>query len=146
MTFAGDLPVGDSSQTTIEVRNDGNVDLTLYDNWVDNPSFTVSPWQVVIPPKGSTVLTLSFTASVAPSVSTGDTGAPLPVEEHGFLHLRSDDPSQPDRVAYLVGNAAGISIGDPFPETTGDLVDGTEWTYSANASGDVLLFAYFATY
>jgi len=149
LSFPGDLAVGDSSEVTLEVQNDGNATMTLYNNWTDNPAFTVTPWQVQVPPGGSTTLTLTFTASVAPTLETGDTAvtAPVPVEEHGFLHIASDDPSQPDRVAYLVGNMTGLSVGDPFPDDmAGLMVDGSDWTYAANASGNVLLFAYFATY
>jgi len=146
--FPGDLALGESSQATLEVHNDGNEDLTLYNNWVDNPAFTVTPWQVRIPPGESTTLTLQFTASIAATVDTADTAAkPTPVEEHGFLHIQTDDPTQPERIAYLVGNMTALSVGDKFPEDmAGTLVDGNEWSYTANASGNVLLFAYFATY
>jgi len=148
LSFPGDLDVGQSSNATIEVYNDGNADLTLYNNWVDNPDFTVTPWQVLIPAGQSATLTLKFTPSIAPTVDTADTAAkPTSVEEHGFLHIQSDDPTQPDRVAYLVGNMAALSVGDPFPsDMAGELVDGTDWTYEANGRGNVLLFAYFATY
>jgi hypothetical protein len=81
LSVPGDLDVGESASTTLEVHNDGNADLTLYNNWVDNAAFTVSPWQARIPPGGSTTLTITFTASVPPVLETGDTGAGTPVEE-----------------------------------------------------------------
>jgi LVIVD repeat len=148
ITFPGDLAVGETSDAvTLDVYNYGTADLTLYDNWIDNPAFTVTPWQAVVPPGGKVTLTMTFTATQEPVAATGDTGAPALVEETGLLHIRSDDPLFPDRTAYLAGNKAGISVGDPFPEDmAGLLVDNTSWSYEANSSGDVLLFAYFATF
>jgi hypothetical protein len=33
-----------------------------------------------------------------------------------------------------------------MPEATGDLVDGTTWSYTEDALGSVTLLAYFATF
>lgn len=147
VTFPGDLALGETSEAVeFNVYNDGTAPLTLFDNWIDNPAFTVTPWQVEIPPGGSATLTMTFSPSfdwVAPD--TG--GDAVPVEETGLLYIRSDDPMFPVRTVYLVGNKTGISVGDPFPEDmAGLLVDNTDWSYEANAKGEVLFFAYFATF
>lgn len=147
LSFPNDLAPGESSSITLDVRNDGNAPLTLYDNWTDNPAFAVEPAQMLIQPGDIGTLTITFTASegVTQTVSTYPY-TEYSVEEQGFLVIRSDDPTQPERKAFLVGNSNAISIGDAMPETTATLMDGSEWSFTADALGSVTMLAYFATY
>ena len=68
-------------------------------------------------------------------------------KENLILYLRSDDPAQPLRKAYLVGNQGGLGVGVPLPETVVALVDGDEWSStSPENTGKVQMLAYFATF
>jgi hypothetical protein len=128
----GPTQVGESSTHELTVKNDGTAPLTLYDNWIDNEAFSVSPSQVQIEPGESTVLTLTYTAS-ADSI------------ESATLQIRSDDPLQPIRTGYLVGNQPGLGVGQPLPEIALTLLDGS--TYSSTpVVGSVMMLAYFATF
>ncbi|MFZ4576121.1 MAG: alkyl hydroperoxide reductase [Phycisphaerales bacterium] len=110
LTFPGDLATGETSVQNFEIRNDGTAPLTVTDMWAENPLFTAEPSELQIPAGGSAWVTLTFTA-----------GATIQ-EERTIFHIASDDPGQPVRDAYLVGNPAGIAVGDPMPETTGTLL------------------------
>jgi hypothetical protein len=136
LSFPGDLQPGETSEQTIIVRNDGNEPLTIYDMWADNPLFSVSPPQLRIPPGDDAVLSLTFTAGAVVQ------------EEKTLFHIVSDDPTQPMRDAYLVGNQATLAVGDPFPETTATLLGaygGQEWS-SVQETGNVVLLGYWATF
>ncbi|ACY18738.1 choice-of-anchor D domain-containing protein [Haliangium ochraceum] len=128
----GPVAVGDKKTLAFEVTNQGTAPLTLVDTWIAGASFAVSPRRARIQPGESLQLTLSYTAS------TTD-------EELGYLNIVSDDPAAPVRVAYLVGNASGLSVGAPLPETAGTMLDGTSWS-SSESEGYVLLLSYFATF
>jgi hypothetical protein len=128
----GPTEVGATSTREVTVTNDGNAPLTLYDNWTDNEVFSVSPSQVRIEPGESTLLTLSYTASSS-SIETGT------------LQMRSDDPLQPLRTGYLVGNQPGLGVGQPLPDVTVTLLDGSTFS-TAPLTGSVMVLAYFATF
>lgn len=118
---------------TFGVQNAGNAPLTIYDSWVTNGAFTVTPRQVEIPAGGSAELTVNYTAS---SLS----------EQSGIVTFLTDDPQQPVRQGYVVGNSPGIGVGDPFPYT--EAFDSTTleaWS-SDETMGSVTLVAYFATF
>lgn len=148
IALPGQLAVGETSSTTIEVRNDGTADLTVYNVWTDNPSFTLTPGQLRVPPGGVGELTVNFTAALGyvSDDDTADTATPPSAEETALVYLYSDDPNQPVRTGWLVGNSDGAGVGDPLPETTMTLLDGTEWSYTNDAFGSVTLLAYFATF
>lgn len=128
----GPTEVGSSSTHQLTVANDGTAPLTLYDNWIDNEAFSVSPSQVQIEPGESTVLTLTYTAT-SDSVETAT------------LQMRSDDPLQPIRSGYLVGNQPGLGVGQPLPEIALTLLDGSSYS-TAPVTGSVMMLAYFATF
>jgi hypothetical protein len=136
LTFPGDLAEGEFATQEVTLRNDGNAPLTIYDMWADNPNFTVSPPQVRIEAGETAEISLAYTAG------------PGGVEERTLFHFASDDPAQPLRDAYLAGNLQGLSVGDPFPETTATLLasnSGSEWS-SVDETGNVLLLGYWATF
>jgi hypothetical protein len=128
----GPTDVGTASTHELTVKNDGTAPLTLYDNWIDNEAFSVSPTQVKIEPGESTVLTLTYTAT-ADSLETAN------------LQLRSDDPLQPVRTAYLVGNQPGLGVGQPLPDVMVTLFDGSSYS-TATQTGNIMILAYFATF
>lgn len=128
----GPAAIGESNTREFVIRNDGTAPLTLFDNWIDNPAFSVSPRQVRIEPGASSALTLRYSASSAE-------------RESGILNIWSDDPAQPLRTAYLVGNQDGLGIGKPLPDTVVSLFDGSTLSTSA-MTGSVMLLAYFATF
>lgn len=125
--------MGKTSTLELPITNEGNAPLTIYDLYTSNPAFTVSQSQVRIDPGETVTLTLGFTAS---------TGA----AERGLLNLRSDDPQQPLRQAYLLGNQGGLTVGQPLPDTVATLLDGTTFSSAAEQPGKVMLLAYFATF
>lgn len=145
-TFPGDLAIGESASVPIEVRNDGNAPLTIFDLWTTNPAFTVSPAQLLIPPGATGTMTVTFTATIGAGTGTTTGGGTYQTgEESGFLEIWSDDPGQPVREAYLVGNPDGIAVGDLYTNDA-TLLDGTPWNFEADALGSVTLVAYFATF
>jgi hypothetical protein len=128
----GPTPAGETSTIELPITNHGTAPLTLYDNWVDSTAFTVSPAQLRVDPGQTASLTLAYTATAA-------------AKETGTLHLRSDDPQQPVRQAFLVGNQPGLGVGQPLPEIELTLVDGSPFSSTA-LEGKVTLLAYFATF
>jgi hypothetical protein len=128
----GPTAVGETSTRELTVKNEGTAPLTLFDNWTDNAAFSVSPKQVRIEPGESTVLTLSYTA-------TTDT------LETGNVQLWTDDPLQPVRTGYLVGNQLGLGVGQELPQIDLTLLDGSSYS-TAPLTGSVMLLAYFATF
>ncbi|GAB4509349.1 MAG: hypothetical protein Tsb0020_25810 [Haliangiales bacterium] len=128
----GPTAVGDVNTRELVVKNEGTAPLTLFDNWTDSDAFTVSPTQATIAPGDSTVLTLSYTAKEA-------------ARETASLQLWSDDPLQPVRTGYLVGNQGGLGVGHPLPAIELTLFDGSTLETTALA-GNVLVLAYFATF
>jgi peroxiredoxin len=131
----GPVVVGSSKTAQIQVGNQGTAPLTLVNNWTEGTAFTVEPRQVAIPAGGKALLSVTYTPTVATA-------------ESSYLHLLSDDPAQPSRVAYLTGNRPGLGVGVALPETTVTLVDGTtQWSSTSAANkGSVTLIAYFATF
>jgi hypothetical protein len=130
----GTVEVGSSKPLFVPVTNQGTARLTLYDNEVDSDAFTVSPAQLRLNPGETKTLELTYTPGSAES-------------ETSYLSLRSDDPDQPIRLAYLVGNQAGAGVGEAAPEVRVDTIDGGEWiSTSAENAGKVQLLAYFATF
>jgi hypothetical protein len=129
----GTVDVGASGTFALRVENDGTADLTVYDIWATHPAFEITPEQALIPPGGEAIFTITYTAT---SIE----------EEHAIVNIFSDDPNQPIRKGYVVGNAEGIGIGDAFPVTSGtDVNTLAEWS-SDQLAGQVTLLAYFATF
>jgi hypothetical protein len=128
----GPTPMGETSTIELPVSNQGTAPLTLYDNWVDSTAFTVTPAELRIEPGQTGTLTLAYTP-----MASG--------KETGLLYLRSDDPQQPVRQAFLVGNQPGLGVGQPLPDFDLTLVDGSPFSSSA-LEGKVALLAYFATF
>lgn len=128
----GPVAAGTSKTIPFEVTNQGTAPLTLVDNWISGPAFSVQPRQARLQPGETLRLEVTYLAS-----STD--------EEIGYLNIVSDDPAAPVRKAYLVGNAPGVSLGAPLPATTGTMLDGTTWT-STESEGSVLLLTYFGTF
>ena len=129
----GTVAVGDTSTHALRVRNDGTAPLTVTDIWATNEAFSADPSSLVVPPGGEAFVNLTYTATTDE-------------EETAILKIVSDDPSQPVREGYLVGNAEGIGVGDPFPFTEGfDAHDLSAWT-SDDFAGQVTLISYFATF
>lgn len=129
----GPAAVGETKTATLRASNLGTAPLTLYKMWSPNPAFSVKTPDVRIEPGAYVDLELTYTAT------TTD-------QEEGPLYILSDDPQRPKRTAWLVGNQPGLGVGVALPETTGDLVDGNSWSYTADALGKVTVLAYFATF
>ncbi|HEX2699751.1 MAG TPA: redoxin domain-containing protein [Acidimicrobiales bacterium] len=128
----GKVKPGKTADLPLQVTNQGTAPLTLAHNWVQGSAYTVKPEQVKIEPGQSADLTITF----APTKTD---------REVGYLQLLSDDPREPLRKAYLVGNQPGISVGSMLPETKAVMLDGSPWS-SADAAGKVMLINYFATF
>ena len=132
-TDFGPVAVGESKTIPFEVTNQGNAPLTLVENWSTGSAFTVEPRQARIAPGETLALQITYTATSAE-------------QEVSYLHINSDDPAAPQRRAYLVGNAPGVTVGGPLPDTLGVMVDGTTWSSATDSAGEVLLLTYFATF
>jgi hypothetical protein len=129
----GPVPQGTSATVPLTLTNQGTAPLAVTAVSTDKPQFTVTPSQARIPPGRTATLTLKYTASTTE-------------KETSLLHIKSDDPAEPSRVGYLVGNQPGLGVGRKLPETTINLVDGGQWSSSKEAKGQVTLLAYFATF
>jgi hypothetical protein len=129
----GPVAQGSSATAPLLVTNQGTAPLTITNASTDKPQFTVTPSQIRVPPGKSATLTLTYTASTTE-------------KETSLLRITSDDPDEPGRVGYLVGNQPGLGVGRKLPETTVNLVDGGQWTSSKEMRGQVTLLAYFATF
>lgn len=128
----GPVETGKSKTIAFPVMNQGTAPLALTNISVSGEAFRVSARYFLIPPGGTTQLSLTYT----PTVSG---------RQDGYLQIESNDPLNPVRRAPLVGNRPGLGMGSTLPETTGVLLDGTSWS-SAQAKGKVLLLTYFATF
>ena len=128
----GPVENGKSKTIPFSIVNQGTAPLRLAKVSVSGSAFGVTAADNVIAPGGTTQLQLTYTPSKAG-------------REDGFLEIASNDPASPFRRAFLVGNRPGLGVGMPLPETTGVLLDGTQWS-STQARGKVLLLTYFATF
>lgn len=129
----GAVATGETQERTLTVKNGGNAPLTLFKNWSTSPAFSVSPRSVVVEPGGAADLTIRYTA-------TADE------RETALLNIFTDDPKQPLRKAFLVGNQEGLGLGRALPETKLTLLDGEAWSTADQPEGSVLVLAYFATF
>ncbi len=147
----GTVEPGQTGTYVINAQNDGNEDLTIWDTWVTNDKFVVSPKTAVIPPGGEQDFTLTFTAGTELD-SYG-----VPVEESGIVYFYHDDPNQSVapytasaagiRKGFVVGNPVGIGVGDDMPQTLAtDVITGTLYDTDVLFAGKVGLVAYFATF
>jgi peroxiredoxin len=128
----GPVAAGMTSTLKVPVENQGTAPLTLFQNWASGTSFSVTPKQLRVAPGERGELTVEYKAAGAE-------------KETGILYVRSDDPAEPVRTAFLVGNQAGLGVGKPLPETKATLLDGSDWSSSSN-TGKVKLLGYFATF
>ena len=114
-----------------EVTNQGTAPLTMVDISTQGP-YTVEPRQMRLEPGETGEVDITFNPTTTEM-------------ESGYLKILSDDPSEPLRTAYLVGNQPGLGVGVALPETKAVLLDGSNWS-SAQVEDKVLLLAYFATF
>ena len=128
----GPVAAGASNTISLEVRNQGTAPLTLFNNWTTGPSFSVAPEQLTVEPGGTRKLDVTYKAA------TGET-------EKAVLNIWSDDPLQPVRTGFVVGNDRGLGVGQQLPDTKVALLDGRAWS-SSQVRGKVMLLAYFATF
>jgi hypothetical protein len=147
----GSVEPGMTGSYTFTASNDGNEPLTIWDTWVTNDKFVVSPKTAIIQPGGEQAFTVTFTAG--PDLDEyGE-----PVEESGIVYIHHDDPNQGVapladsaaglRKGFVIANAGGLDVGDPFPQTLGtDVITGALWDSSVEFAGKVGLVAYFATF
>jgi LVIVD repeat-containing protein/HYDIN/CFA65/VesB family protein len=132
LTDFGPVAAGTSSTIPVEVKNQGTAPLTLISNWTTETSFRVAPQQLRIEPGGTRSLDLTYKAAGSET-------------EKAILNIWSDDPLQPVRTGFVVGNEPGLGVGKQLPDTKVALLDGGDWS-SSQVRGKVLLLAYFATF
>ena len=128
----GPVAPGAVARVPLAVRNQGTAPLTIFDAAIDQPSFTVEPRALRVPPGETATFTLSFEPKAADKATA-------------LLRVSTDDPDNPTREGYLVANQPGLGVGKRFPEASVALVDGGRWTSTA-LEGHVALVAYFATF
>ncbi len=96
---------GSSDRKTVNVRNDGDVDLRVTDVSVANDlvatcgTFSVSGWSGarVIPPSGSMSLSVTYT------ITESCFDYPVPDLDSNMMHILSNDPYTPDWAISLQG-------------------------------------------
>lgn len=132
LTDFGPVEPGMTSTIPVEIKNQGAAPLTLFNNWMTEPAFTIAPAQLSIPAGETRRVNLTYKAS----------GSDV---EKAILNIWSDDPLQPVRTGFVVGNHEGLGVGKPLPETRITLLDGSEWS-SSQVQNKVMLLAYFATF
>jgi hypothetical protein len=128
----GPVAPGALARVPLAVRNQGTAPLTIVDAAIDQPSFTVEPRELRVPPGETATFALAFAPKSADKTTA-------------LLRFSTDDPDHPAREGYLVANQPGLGVGKRFPEARVALVDGGRWT-SAALEGHVALVAYFATF
>jgi subtilisin family serine protease len=89
----GSLFVGASKEMTLLVSNPGTDQIDVTDITSDNGDFTVAPTSMSIPPRGSQVVTVTFTPSAAVFTS-------------GTLTVYSNDPDEPE--VYVAVQGTGL--------------------------------------
>jgi hypothetical protein len=108
----GDMTVGCVNVIELTVSNVGRAPLTLDTLWFEDPSGLGELTLIHSIPAG-TVLDRSDTVTVEVHY--------VPIDEDpdtGFLHLETNDPSQPDKTAALLGDAHfGTTHTDEFTQT-----------------------------
>jgi peroxiredoxin len=132
MVDFGPVAPGGTRTLSLPVTNQGTAPLTVFSANVAGEAFTVEPAQAQIAPGATARLSLTYRAAGT-------------ARQEGYLRILSDDPGSPLRTAFLVGNQPGLGVNMPLPETTGVLLDGTDWS-SSQAAGRVLLLNFFATF
>jgi hypothetical protein len=123
---------GATARVPLAIRNQGTAPLTIVDAAIDQPSFSVEPRDLRIPPGETVTFTLAFEPKSADKTTA-------------LLRFSTDDPDNPTREGYLVANQPGLGVGKRFPEAGAALVDGARWASTA-LEGHVALVAYFATF
>ena len=129
----GSVPTGSSATYHLAVRNHGTAPLQIIDAWVGHPDFQIEPSKAEVAAGGRVDLTITYSASSEE-------------EAAGVVHLLTDDPVQPLRQGYVVGNAEGVGVGDPLPYTEATEVHSLASWSSDELEGEVALLAYFATF
>ena len=114
------------------MRNEGSEPLVVDEIEVTGGPFRVDAASATVAPGATEVLELVFEPTDSQTAS-------------GTLELRSDDPDEPIVRLRLVGNRAGLGVGDPSPEVVVNLLSGGEWRLSEQR-GQVVVLAYFATF
>lgn len=132
MVDVGPTAVGESRTVPFEIVNQGTAELVVVKAWMAGDAFTVEPTEARLAPGARATLSVTFTPTKAE-------------REEGYLQILSDDPAEPLRTAFFVGNQPGLGVGMPLPETTAVLLDGTAWS-SVETGGQVMLLNYFATF
>jgi peroxiredoxin len=129
----GNVKVGATGSYEIRAENQGTADLTVYEALAEGQGFDMTPAEARIPPGGEVTFAITYTAETTE-------------EARAIIRIRSDDPTQPERVGLAVANPVGIGVGDPFPYTEAtDVQTLATWT-SDELAGKVGLVAYFATF
>ena len=98
----------------LAVRNQGTAPLTIVDAVLDDPAFSVEPRTMRV----AAGETATFTLGYEPK---------SPEKGTALLQFSTDNPDNPTRQGYLVGNQPGIGVGKPFPDASAALVDGGRW-------------------
>ncbi len=103
----GDVPVGDSADRTITLRNDGTADLHISRWTSNNTAYTLSPTNgadgfddITLAPGGQMFVTVTFTP-------------PATVSYPGVITIYSDDPNEGTYQIQVSGEGAtGAAVGD----------------------------------
>ncbi len=127
----GNTEDGEKDAIAVIVRNDGAERLVAFDISTSSPKFSVEPSRISLDPGERGVLEVVYTSS-------GEA-------DFGELIIWSDDPDEEERKVAIVGNRAGIGVGDLAEPVRVRLLGGGEFD-TTSAAGKVIVIAYFATF
>lgn len=128
----GRAAVGDTVEAFLVVENLGRATLAGLTAQTVNPAFTVTPATLDLAPGESRELRVSYRATD-------------PTPHRALLDLQSPDPDANSVTVELLANAAFLSAGDPAPDETAQLTNGSQWRL-ADQRGHVVLLSYFTSW
>lgn len=128
----GRVAAGATTEAFVVVENLGRVALSNLTARIDDPAFTVAPASLGLGANESRELRVTYRAT-----DTTPRGA--------TLTLHASDPDTADVVLALQANSPNITVGDPAPDETARLTDGSEWRL-ADQRGHAVLLTYFASW
>jgi hypothetical protein len=128
----GRVAVGASASAFVTVENLGRAPLSGVSARVGDPAFSVTPETLSLDAGESAELRVDFRpVSSAPATTT--------------LSLSSADPLANELRIELRANVASVAVGDPAPEESAQLTDGTAWSLQGQR-GNVVMLVYFTTW
>ncbi|MDP8238447.1 MAG: choice-of-anchor D domain-containing protein [Candidatus Hatepunaea meridiana] len=118
----GEIAVGTQDTEVIEIRNEGNVNLTIFSATIQGECFSVDEGSFVIEPNAVYRLTVTFDPA-----EVGDF--------QGTLTIRSNDPDNREMIIDLFGSGGGATWRVDIAASVGDQSDAENYAGGAIGAG-----------